>query len=135
MKTFNSKIDLWLIIALTFSIGVSVWGAWDLIVNQASNSSFVLAFFLLVLGVGLPTWLMVRTKYIVVENTLNIVSGPFSWKIEISSINKVSNSRNLMSSPALSLDRLEIEFQHNKRILVSPKNKNDFLAAINQPLI
>ncbi|MCP4323322.1 MAG: PH domain-containing protein [Alteromonadales bacterium] len=128
MKVYKSKVDLWLILILTFSIGLCAWEAWGLI----ANSSFVLASFLFVIGVGLPLWLLIGTKYIVADNELKIVCGPFRWKIEISSITKVTNSRSLSSSPALSLDRLEIEFESGKRVLVSPKNRGDFLVAINQ---
>lgn len=134
MKTFKSKIDLWLTLALIFCIAVSLFGAWDLIVNQASNKHFALAFCLLVIGAGLPVWLILGTKYTVDKDELKIVSGPFSWKIAIASIDQIKTSHSFISSPALSLDRLEIKYRGNQSILISPKDKDAFLAAINHPI-
>ncbi|MCU7856703.1 MAG: PH domain-containing protein [Candidatus Thiodiazotropha sp. (ex Lucinoma borealis)] len=85
------------------------------------------------LGTGLPIWLFVSTKYIVTEELLRIKSGPFSWSIPLSSISSVSETRNPLSSPALSLDRLELKYRDGKTILISPANKAKFRAAIGHP--
>ncbi|MGL1005844.1 PH domain-containing protein [Vibrio vulnificus] len=134
MKTFKSKIDLWLGLTLGCSVIVSVWGAWDLFMNQASVGNYFTACFLLLLGAGLPIWLLIGTKYSVAGSVLKVSSGPFRWQIELSAIDNVKSSRSILSGPALSLDRLEIEFESGKRILVSPKDKSSFLAAIGHKI-
>jgi len=65
---------------------------------------------------------------------LEIRSGPFKWTIPLDAIKKVDPSRSLLSSPALSLDRLRIQYGGGKSILVSPNDRDGFLAAIGQSL-
>ena len=50
--------------------------------------------------------------------------------IPINAIKSIVKSRNIISSPAWSLDRLEIKYGDNKTVLVSPKNKAAFLSHI-----
>jgi hypothetical protein len=46
----------------------------------------------------------------------------------------VEETRNPLSSPALSLDRLKITYGNGKRIMISPADKIGFLKAIGQEL-
>ncbi|ENX17324.1 hypothetical protein F895_01269 [Acinetobacter sp. CIP 64.2] len=78
-------------------------------------------------------WPILNTRYIVTEHHLIIRSMLFKWQINKSDILKISVSHNLMSSPALSLDRLRIDYQKNgvtSHILVSPKDKQAFCQAL-----
>lgn len=55
-----------------------------------------------------------------------IVGGPFRWKIDIMTIISIRKTRNPLSSPALSLNRLEIRYGKWNTILISPKNVDQF---------
>jgi hypothetical protein len=81
---------------------------------------------------GLPVWLLFSTYYVVEANTLKIRSGPFGWSILISEIKSVRPSRSVLSSPALSLNRLEIQYGRGQSILVSPEDIEGFKNAIGQ---
>jgi len=73
----------------------------------------------------------------VTEQHLTIRSMLFKWQINRSDITKISTSHHLISSPALSLDRLRIDYQKigvAAHILVSPKDKQTFCKALNQTL-
>ena len=67
------------------------------------------------------------------QEQLTIRSLCFKWIIPLSAIQSVSETDNSISSPALSLDRLKIEYLKQgkiKTILVSPKDKVAFKAAL-----
>jgi len=69
------------------------------------------------------------TYYVIDENLLVIKSGRFSKeeKIDISTIKKIKKTNSLLASPALSLDRIEIFYKRYNRIMISPKDKYDFI--------
>lgn len=80
-------------------------------------------------------WPILNTRYIVTEQDLMIHSMLFKWQINRSDITKVSESHNFISSPALSLDRLRIDYQKNgviSHILISPKDKDVFCKLLQQ---
>lgn len=59
---------------------------------------------------------------------LQIKIGHFNYtKIDISTIKKIQKTRNIISSPAASMDRLEISHSKFDSVIVSPKNKTDFV--------
>ncbi|MEW6662199.1 MAG: PH domain-containing protein [Bacillota bacterium] len=73
-------------------------------------------------------WLWFRTGYTVTESELRVQCGPFLWVIPLGKIRKIRRTRNLVSSAALSLDRLEIRYgKYNNLIWISPINEDVFL--------
>ena len=66
--------------------------------------------------------------YSVINNDLPVISEGCS--IPISSITSIRPSRNPISSPALSLRRLSIRYNKYDEILVSPKDREAFVAAL-----
>lgn len=50
--------------------------------------------------------------------------------IPIDSIRKIVETNNMISSPAVSLDRLEIFYNKFDSVLISPKDKAGFIALI-----
>lgn len=123
MERYKSKIDLWLIIILTLVFG----GIVIFSVIKKEWIGFIIAI--------IPTifiWNMFRsTYYIVTEEELIIRCGIFyKLVIKITDIRKISESNDLISSPALSIDRLEILYNRFDTILISPKKKYEFLQSI-----
>lgn len=77
----------------------------------------------------LPT--LFNTYYTIEENTLKIRSGILYKKdITIDSIRKIVETNNMISSPAPSLDRLELFYNSFDSVLISPKDKAGFIRAI-----
>lgn len=132
MEVFKSKIDWWLLVILVFAIAVSLISAYAT-VKQAGTSNTIIGVLLALVGAGLPLWLLLTTKYIVASQLLTISSGPFSWVVPLSSISSVTETRNPLSSPALSLDRLAIKYENGKTVMVSPADKAAFRTAIGHP--
>ena len=129
--TFKSAVDLWLLVIVALvviiSLGVSVRLA-----LQRSSAGYLISIWLIAVGIGLPLWLLYTTQYVVKDEVLKIQSGPFKWTIPITSISQVVETRNPLSSPALSLHRLKITYGESKTVMVSPKDREGFLGAISQ---
>jgi hypothetical protein len=76
-------------------------------------------------------WVLYGTKYTVTSDRLEARSGPFRFQVPLLEIDSVEPSRNPLSSPACSLDRLDIRYGRGRRhILVSPRDKVAFLRAL-----
>ena len=72
------------------------------------------------------------THYTITKHgMLEIRSGLYQFKpIDIQSIKFISPTRSLISSPASSLDRLEIKYAKFSSVLVSPKDKSAFIDSL-----
>ncbi len=119
MKKYNSKIGLGILlivisatlIPLPFMIYNSLW-------------SSVLADLLSLLFIAI---IFLNTYYIIDGDKL-IVKSSFliNIKILIVDITKIEQTRNIISSPALSLDRIEV-FYEKTSVIISPRNKVEFI--------
>lgn len=129
---FNSKIDIWLGV-LIVAVAILISKAAYFILLQP-NGVFEAAV-LVVLGAILPVWILFSTNYHLIDEYLWIHSGPFRWKIPTLSITRIGFSKSWKSSPALSLDRIVIEYDGGKLILISPKEKQKFLTSIKSNIV
>lgn len=134
-KRFKSKIDRWLLFLLVavmvFEVIVMSIAAMQAGDPRATVGLVVTALLIVVLIGSLLT----GTHYTVDGNTLHVVSGPFRWKVPVDQIQSVQATHSPLSSPALSLDRLQIQYGTRRRIMVSPADKAGFLRAIGQELV
>lgn len=123
MKTFKAKVSwplfgfvgLLLVFFFFLALADRVWfvGA-------------VLAGALLLLGS-----VLFNTHYIVVGGELVIRCGFFpAQRVPIGQINRVAATRNPLSAPAPSFDRLEIRYDGRRCVLVSPADKAAFVQAL-----
>ncbi|MEO8188294.1 MAG: PH domain-containing protein [Burkholderiaceae bacterium] len=129
-ETFPSKKDTWLLVVLLGGIAVALVAA--AIALRADPRTWPLALLIVLVAVGLPCWLLFSTHYTLSDEALMIRSGPFRWQIPIREISAMTPTRNPLSSPALSLERLRIEYGSGKAIMISPTDKDVFIRAVNQ---
>ena len=82
--------------------------------------------FLLVFGLFLH--LNFSTEYTITEAGILKVKCGFLYnkRFDINKIKSIANTGNLMSSPAPSLDRIELTYGTFDIIVISPKDKNEF---------
>lgn len=119
MKIYKSKIDWWLGLPLLYpifrSIVAMIEGEW-------------LGYLGMALIVLVVLFVSKTTRYIIDENQLTVKS---MWivnnKIDISKIRKVEKSSSVLSSPALSLDRILIRFNKFDEVYISPSEKQSFV--------
>ena len=126
---YKSKTDAWLLAILAVAIAVSLFAA-IVTVSDGSAAAWPMAAFIAVIGVGLPIWLLLSTRYTLEPRQLRVQSGPFKWHIKVADITSITPSSNALSSPALSLDRLRIDYGSGRSLLISPRNKEQFLRDI-----
>jgi len=128
-KTYKSKIDWWLGAILVLIVITSLIG-FVASLFTGELGAIVAMIPTLLLGAGLPVWLMTSTRYTLSGKMLLVKCGPFSWEIDVTDINSIKATRNPLSSPALSLDRLRIEYGLGRAVMISPQNKDQFLQDI-----
>jgi hypothetical protein len=74
-----------------------------------------------------------NTYYVIANDngTLKVKCGLFfNTSIGINTIKNIKNTRTILSSPALSLDRIEIFYNKFDSVIVSPENKAKFIAEL-----
>jgi hypothetical protein len=83
---------------------------------------------LLIFVAAFILWTLYGTRYTLTESTLIVQSGPFRWLIDLEAITEVFPTRNPLSSPACSLDRLHIRYGKSRLgMMISPQDKAGFL--------
>ena len=77
--------------------------------------------------------LLLNTYYVIDENFLVVKSGfVVNKKIDINTIIIVSETNSIISAPAASFDRLEIVYKQHNSILISPRDKTEFIDHIKR---
>ena len=73
------------------------------------------------------------TGYYLIGDELVVKVGPVTHtKVKISDLSRICRSRSLMSAPANSLKRLALISGERTLVLISPKDEQDFLAAVRK---
>ena len=127
---FVSKVDGWLIPVLVVAIAGMLAAFVAVLIDDTPLWLQVVVAITSVLFCGLLFAILKSTFYVIEHGVLRIVSGPFRWKIAISDIVEITPTRNPLSSPALSLDRLKVRYGERRYVLVSPADKDGFVRAI-----
>jgi hypothetical protein len=129
-EVFPSKVDRWLLVVLAVAGLACVVAA--LAAGVAGGAvGWLLGGLILVLGTGLPFWVLGWTRYTLTASDLVVRSGPFRWQVPLNEIRTVVPTRSPLSSPALSLDRLRIDYGQSRWLMVSPKDREGFLRALD----
>lgn len=120
MKTHQSKIDKIYWVILLFFVVMAVYGiiiqVWLMaIISTISSAYFCLIFFTMRYVID-DEYLLIRTKFFP------------SQKVALQDIRKIEESNSILAAPAFSFDRLEILYNKYDSILVSPENKEQFIA-------
>jgi len=122
----KSKVDLWFSILIWATVIILVGSM--IFVPQDGK--------LIAYAVVIPTslfmfWIYFGTYYEFRDDYLFCKSGPFFEKIAYDKIKSARLSSNMLSSMALSIDRIEIK-QHGKSYItgttfISPENREEFM--------
>jgi membrane protein YdbS with pleckstrin-like domain len=123
-QVFTSKISWWIFAPLLSSLGFFL--VLSFVQQRWGASLVVLAI------VAFLVYLLVPTRYTITPEELVIESGPIHKRVPLTSIISVTPTRNPISSPALSLDRLEVRYGKNDIVLISPADKTGFLTTLHQ---
>jgi Bacterial PH domain len=124
---FRSKVDWWLGLLLVVAPAVTLVGGLSAPESQrlaALTGTFVLA--AVYLGLVFPM------RYGITDSELVVRHGLVRQRVKLADITAVIPTRNPISSPALSLDRLRITFGtgFGKNFMISPVDKQQFLVEL-----
>jgi hypothetical protein len=130
-RIYKSKVDLWLflivIIGCVFLAGAAIQTLFSEGLNHPGTLTLLastLFYMAVMFGLAYPV------TYEITQSELIIRSGLTRNSIELSSIESVKSSRNPLSSPAWSLDRLRIDYHRKGKLtflLISPEDRTAFL--------
>ena len=118
---FKSKIDWWMaVIFLAVPISM-IYG----VITEPDAILMLVTTLVIVLLVTL----FFGTKYIIEDGELIVYGGIYKKRIPIEEIRSLRPSKNPLSAPAMSIDRIEITYNktYSEVILVSPKDKEGFV--------
>lgn len=134
MKTisYSSKVDLWILTLFCMASVVLLFAIRQCYFQKNLFSSFMMVYLLMVLAV---IWLPVfNTKYTFNDTHLIVKCLFFRWKIKLENIKSVETIRDFGAAPALSVDRVQIQYTENgvkKSLSISPVNLTDFISRLS----
>lgn len=135
-RTYRSKVDggilaiLGLAIVAMLAAPITAW-------LNTGNARAALVGLVMLPAIGFIAWIVTGTSYTLAGRELIVRCGPFRWRIDVSDIRSITPARGIgvrirssRSSPALSMDRLEIIYGGGKSLMISPAEKETFLKDI-----
>ena len=122
MTRYNSKIGLEILLPLILSMGGAS-------ICLGLNAQWLGVLVLTI--ITLLIYVLFKTTYYTIDENKLIIRSFFivNKKVNVQSIKIVRESRNPISAPAASLDRLEV-ISTVDSVLISPKDKNAFIEEI-----
>lgn len=81
---------------------------------------------------GFTIWIWFSTGYTVTEQELLIRSAFLTWRVPLPAITGVQRTMNPLSSPALSLNRLQIRWAKRRSVMISPADQDAFLQLLRE---
>jgi len=119
MKVYKSKIDWWLGLFLIYPI--------YLFITSIAKGQLI-GFVGLGSVVAIVIFISKTTQYIIKKNQLIVKSlWIVNQRIDVSKIRKIAKTNSILSSPALSLDRISIHYNKFDEVYISPLEKQDFI--------
>ncbi|MGV3697314.1 MAG: PH domain-containing protein [Flavobacterium sp.] len=115
---YKSKRDWWLMLIVFVPLGFPI--VMGIVENDYWTSLIFVAIF------AAMSILFHYTRYTIQDDKLII----WTTKIDIHTITKIYKTRNPLSSPALSINRIAICYNKYDEVLVSPKEREEFIGEL-----
>ena len=125
-----SKIDIWIALLLVAGPLILVnLGIYLHKTGEEQNSLICISAGMLI---GVVTWILAfPCQYTLEDKSLLAQSGILKWRIPYAEIQTVELSNSILSGPALSLQRIEVQYDRG-RILISPNERDLFLKELTK---
>ena len=130
MKKYPSKISYGLLI---FILAVLIGTTIPMIFKPVWTGLFInTAVILFTLHLFLNTYYVIEGEFLVVKSGMI-----FNKKIDINSVKSIKETKTIISAPALSFDRLEVNWGQYTGVVISPRDKKKFVEHMTRinPLI
>lgn len=127
-KVYKSEVSIWYLSTCVFltasfigSIFLCCHTLWVLLIDVISCG----------IGIALLLDILFHTDYTIKKDTLYIRCGIiYRQTLPISKITEITHNTSLISSPALSANRIEIKYGKSHRIYISPKYRSNFITTL-----
>ncbi len=130
IQVFRSGISALVFVPIfALVLGLSGVFAFQIITTQATALAPGL---LILIAVGAFLIWILQTHYIIGDGKLKIIAGPFRQTVALADIIDATPTRSPLSAPAASLDRLEVRTKDGLSVVISPADKQGFLAALDR---
>lgn len=107
-----------------FLIAVFVFSGKPIVQEGFSWSAIIF----LLLPIAFVVYVFASIKYTIVDDHLEVSDGILiRTAIPIQNIKRIKKTRSVLSAPAASLDRIEITYNDNDYVIISPKHRIQFL--------
>jgi hypothetical protein len=128
-RWYASKVDWWLAIVLALAPAACLLGGFA---SMRAGEGVVIAFGGCAVMAAVYLGLVFPMRYGMDERTLVVRYGLVRTRIALTDIVEVRPTRNPLSSPALSLDRLRIRFGEGftRAIMISPRERDAFMTEL-----
>lgn len=130
---YRSKVDVWLGVLLLGSIALPIWLLIDDFIKDSHVSIVLLLTDIFLIVLVLPLFFI---RYYLYEEHLKVSCGIYGTvRIPYKSITSMKKTLNPLSSAALSMKRIQIDYNKDGSsgmILISPKNRGKFIAEIEK---
>lgn len=130
---YRSKVDWWLGLLLGGTVACMLFLAIEPIVKGRGTEWFIMISAIFVLLIVLPLF---SIKYVLYSKHLFISCGIYGKiRVPYEAICNVKETKNPLSSAALSIDRLQIDYTENGRhqlVLISPVRKKEFIGKLKE---
>ena len=125
-RTYRSKVDGKIAGVTVLTIAVLIVAGATL--PDRNHDTAIVLHAVSLFCLALCVWTLLGTYYVIDATSLVVRSGPFHWTVALRDIRSVQETRDIRSGPALSFDRLRIEYGAGRVLLISPREKDAFLA-------
>lgn len=130
---YQSKVDWWLALILIGCGGLMVWVMLEPIVQGKGVNWASAIGTILTLLIFLPLF---SIKYVLYSDHLYVSCGSYGKiRVPYEAIQNMKETHNPLSSAAMSLDRIQIDYTENgihRMILISPVRKKEFMAKVEE---
>jgi hypothetical protein len=128
---FRSRVDNWVVALACLPLIIAALFVAST-VHHDLDVSVYLGLIVVLASTALPFWLLKTTRYILTDEDLLVRTGPLRWDIALGDIRKVTPTRSLLSGPALSVQRLRIDYGRGASLLISPQDESRFLEELER---
>lgn len=125
MTRFRSKVDAILVVPMAVGLGLPLLLIVRGLAEGRPPAGAVIPILLLVAIA--PLFLI---SYQITRDELIVRQGWLRWRMRLERIQVLKATRAMWSSPALSLDRIEIRTDRGLWLMVSPADRAGFIAAL-----
>lgn len=122
-RSFHTKVDAWLVVVMALPV---LFIGYELIIDFSWFLLLPFAFIIAIYAVTLPCYYTIENQHLKIRAGIIIKKD-----IDIQQISRIAESNDPISSPAMSLKRLRIDFGQGDYILISPQNRKAFIELLS----